>query len=276
MKKADNNILNRILAIALSVIMVFSIGDFSNLSVNAYADSDDNAPISEVVTEENTTADTIEEINTYQSTSETQTDTEPEATESGSDYSPEISEITTDTTVEETVTEEPDSDNSITEVSSPVLYSAPADTTEDEAAAISDDITLSKVTIKALVEYDNNIGGTDWTDLLQPSEYDETIQVITLIATLADGTTKAITVQDDASAGDFYLAFSYNSDGTGSFSILNVPNILDDQVVTSYEVTIVNDPEKLPYYTCNSFTVDPNSTIEISTLPKQQPRVQLM
>ena len=105
--------------------------------------------------------------------------------------------------------------------------------------------------VSGTIKYNENLGGTDWSSLTRPAEFDQPIRVTqTYTDSKGEKQTAVFDVQDDLSGNDFYLKFSHDGNGGGDFTIENVPKTITDAYGKECQVTgcSVNVEPSLVYY----------------------------
>lgn len=113
------------------------------------------------------------------------------------------------------------------------------------------------IKLTGAIDYDDTVEGTDWSKLVRPLKFNQKIKVIQRYQK-ADGTTVEQTyyAQDDLSNQLFYLKFTHDGNGDGTFVIENVPKAVTDGEtscsVTKYTLSVEST---LPYYTSDEMTV---------------------
>ena len=121
---------------------------------------------------------------------------------------------------------------------------------DTEAKAIDEEI--GKFSIQGSIEFDETLDGVSWTTLVRQPEFDESIIRIEQVYTDSEGkkVTKTFTPQDGSSKGEFYLDMIHDGNGSGTFTVSNVPKKVKAEDGQIYEVTsyrVFMEPA-LPYY----------------------------
>ncbi len=116
-------------------------------------------------------------------------------------------------------------------------------------------VVSGNFSISADIMYDEVLDGTDWSELVRPAEFDQPIKITqTYVDSAGQEQTVVYDTQDAKSKGEFYLKFTHDGEGGGSFVIANVPKSVKDAngvlcQVTGYSIDI--EPN-LAYYKSNS------------------------
>ncbi|WP_455719637.1 Cna B-type domain-containing protein [Agathobacter sp.] len=116
-------------------------------------------------------------------------------------------------------------------------------------------IVEGKFSVSGRVEFNENLDGTDWKDLLRPSEFDQKIKVtLTYLDESNNVQSMEYDTQNDISSNPYYMKFTHDGKGAGSFTIINVPKSImgKDNKMHNVKNCSVNIVPSLPYYKCTS------------------------
>ncbi len=139
---------------------------------------------------------------------------------------------------------------------------------EPEPAA---DIDKLSITCSG-IEFSEKLDGTDWQALVRPNEFDEKIKIVQTYEVNGVTYTNTYEAQDSVPKEDFYLKFYHDGNGSGHFTIVNVPKsveVTDENgttvlaSVTGYKVTCECSQ---PYYETKTPMEFNESAIQGNTL----------
>ena len=137
-----------------------------------------------------------------------------------------------------------------------------------EQEPVAQQVVTGTFKLSGKIEYDENLDGTDWKDLVRPLEFD---QPFTIVQTYTDNSGERQTVtsyaQDDMSKESYYLKFAHDGDGGGDFTIENIPKSITDENGVEHQVTscTVNVEPKQSYYKSETpISVDMNNLASLT------------
>ena len=135
--------------------------------------------------------------------------------------------------------------------------------------AMVQSVVSGKFRISGSIEFNEKLNGTDWQELVRPSEFDQPIKIMQSY-TDSKGVQQTVVfdTQEDLSRNDFYLKFAHDGEGAGDFVIENVPKSITDAYGEECQITActVNIAPVLPYYESKTpITVDMSNPAELST-----------
>lgn len=140
-------------------------------------------------------------------------------------------------------------------------------------------VVNNNIKISGTIAFNDTIDGIDWSSLVRPNEFNQKIVVIQKY--YKDGVEYQLenVTQDDMSDGNFYLKFVHDGEGSGNFTIENVPTTVTIDN-TKYNVSgyIVKVQTDLPYYENNGSEfdiedIDSQSNLELTMDLKTMPLI---